>query len=110
MTAFKAGDKTRIGCGLFKRATYWVKINFSGERNCAFADAEYGLCFLCGFAAAAAARGGLGGGFSYEFGGPDRGDEFLYTVIVKIDGGALEIRLCDCAHAVLLVTNRLPFR
>jgi hypothetical protein len=68
------------------------------------------LRFLGGFAAAAAARGRLRGCFADEFGGPHRSDEFLYAVIVKINRRAIGIRLRNRAHAVLLVTYRLPLR
>ena len=49
------------------------------------------LGFLGGFAAAAAAGGGLSGSFADEFGGPDGSDEFFYAVIVKIDRGAIGV-------------------
>jgi hypothetical protein len=49
------------------------------------------LSFLRGFAAAAAAGGGLSGSFADEFGGPDGSDEFFYAVIVKINRGSISI-------------------
>jgi hypothetical protein len=49
------------------------------------------LGFLRGFAAAAAAGGGLSGSFADEFGGPDGSDELLYAVIVEINRGSISV-------------------
>jgi len=70
---------------------------------------ENGLRFLYGFAAGAAARGGLRGGLADQLRGPDGGDELFHAVIVEINGGAFRVGLRDGTHAVLLVTNGLPF-
>jgi len=67
------------------------------------------LGFFCGFAAAAALGGTPDGRLADQLGGPNRGDEFLYSVAIEIDGGALDRGFGNSADAVLLVTNGLAF-
>jgi hypothetical protein len=43
------------------------------------------LSFLGGLAAAATARGPLGGWLADQFGGPDRGNELFHAVIIEIN-------------------------
>jgi hypothetical protein len=67
------------------------------------------LGFLGGLAPAATLGWALRGGLTNQFRAPNRSNEFLQAVIVEIDGGSIVVGFRDDAHAVLIVTDGLPF-
>src|SRR5271170_762897 len=69
----------------------------------------FGLRLLGGLAAATALRRRRGGWLTHQLCGPNCCNKLLHTMIVKINRGALRIRLRHDSHSVLLVAYGLPF-
>jgi hypothetical protein len=63
-----------------------------------------------GFAPTAATHRPVRRGLSDQFGAPDGRDEFLHSMVVKLNGRSLRVRICDRAKAVLNVANGLTLR